>query len=151
MISFTIDMVPESMQSETIIGFLKSKDPKKKGRGMMFNTARKKAYLAEIAFLARKHVPAECPWLGAVGVEYLFCLPRPKYAMEKKYDDGLIWAPSYPDLTNLIKAFEDGLSGAMFWKNDSQIVRYKAQKVLSEKLRFPRVEVKIEELGGPLI
>lgn len=150
MIKFTLPLIPQTMQHESRVGFMKSKDPTKKGRGFIFSTSKKKAYLQEIAALANEFAPP-VPWLGPIHLELLFVLPRPQYSMGKAYDDGMIWAPVSPDIANLQKAFEDGLSGAKFWKNDAQIVRVKQQKVFSEKTAYPRVEVGIEELGGPLL
>lgn len=150
MIRFTINLTPQTMQSESRIGFIKPKGGVGKGHGMMFSTAKKKAYLMQIAADAHPFAPSS-PWEGPIHLEMLFVLPRPQYAMKKGYEDGLIWAPVAPDITNLIKAFEDGLSGAKFWKNDAQIVRTKMRKVFREKLSFPRVEVGIEEIGGPLL
>lgn len=150
MIKFTINLTPKTMQSESRIGFIKPKGGIGKGHGMMFSTAKKKAYLLEIAHESRPHAP-KVPWEGPIHLEMLFVLPRSQYAMAKKYEDGLMWADVAPDITNLVKAFEDGLSGAKFWKNDAQIVRAKYRKVFAEKRGFPRVEVAIEELGGPLL
>ena len=148
MIKFTLDLIPQTMQSESRVGAVKTKTGKL--RGMVFSTKKKKDYLAQIALLARPYAPRE-PWEGPIHLELLFVLPRPKYAMHKSYNDGLIWAPVQSDLTNLEKACEDGLTGAGFWKNDGQVVRKKSRKVFAEKTGFPRFEVAIDELGGPLL
>jgi Holliday junction resolvase RusA-like endonuclease len=148
MIKFTLPITPQTMQSESRIGVIKTKTGKQ--RGMIFSSSKKKGYLFEITMAARQYAPPE-PFLGPVHLEMLFVLPRPKYAMAKSYDDGLIWAPVHPDEDNLSKAAVDGLSGAGFWKNDAQIVRKKIRKVFAEKTGMPRFEIVIEEFGGPLI
>jgi Holliday junction resolvase RusA-like endonuclease len=148
MIKFTLPITPQTMQSESRVGVIKVKSGK--SRGMIFSSSKKKAYLFLIDSQSRPYAP-KTPFVGPIHLELMFVLPRPKYAMTKAYDDGLIWAPVHPDEDNLSKACVDGLSPAGFWKNDSQIVRKKIRKVFAEKTGFPRFEIAIEELGGSLL
>jgi Holliday junction resolvase RusA-like endonuclease len=149
MIKFTLPITPQTMQSENRIRHIPAKGGKP-AISLIFSTAKKKQYLMDIAMLAKPHAPRE-PWLGPIHLEILFVLPRPKYAMAKSYDDGLIWAPVNPDEDNLSKSSVDGLSKAGFWKNDAQIVRKKIRKCFAEKTGMARFEIAIEELGGPLL
>lgn len=76
-------------------------------------------------------------------------LPRPKRLMRKKDPDGLIYAPTRPDLSNIVKAVEDGCMKAGVFVDDSQVVRIVAEKFYSERGGLPRVEVIVRQEGSP--
>lgn len=76
-----------------------------------------------------------------------FCFEPPKSWGKRKKEqavDKLIQKTSKPDIDNLLKAVMDALNG-LAWVDDAQVVQIYAKKIYSQ---IPRVEVKIEEVGG---
>ena len=136
-IQFILPITPKSIQHGSRI--------RRGGKGM-FNDPAKQLYYDQIVEHARFDAPKE-PWEGPIGMQLIFYLPRPKKYMGKGYPDDVIFVTGNPDVTNLIKGTEDGLSKAGFWKNDSQVVTIYALKVYHEKTGKPGIHVIINKLS----
>jgi Holliday junction resolvase RusA-like endonuclease len=84
------------------------------------------------------------PLEGPLKVKCRFCMPIPKSTSKKKVElmlAGEIQHTSRPDLSNLIKFFEDACNFVL-WKDDSQIVTLIASKFYDLE---PKTEIEIEE------
>lgn len=80
---------------------------------------------------------------GPLKCEFLFFMPIPKATSIKKRDQmylGELRPVCKPDMTNLIKLYEDCLQGVVI-KNDSTIVEYRAEKRYSE---YPLTQIRIQ-------
>lgn len=84
---------------------------------------------AEIRFYARQALnvdyPDFVPWCGAVKLELTAYVHRPKSAKNRVYPI------SKPDLSNIVKIFEDALNG-IIWVDDCQIVSITTSKLYAE-------------------
>lgn len=84
---------------------------------------------------------------GPVVISLSVYLHRPKRLMRAKDPDGPVPCDKRPDLSNLLKAIEDGLNG-IAWKDDGQIYKFKdVDKLYHEKGGTPRVKVWVREAG----
>lgn len=63
------------------------------------------------------------PFAGAVWVDLLFLMPRPKRLRER-----WAWHTSKPDSDNLAKAVLDALSQAELWSDDAQVAKLTVKK-----------------------
>jgi len=136
---FILKIIPKSIQSGNRIGIGKG------GKARFFSSAKKDNYVATVAALSSKFAPDE-PSLGAIRLDLVFILPRPKNLMRKCDPDGLIYHTKRPDRDNLVKGTQDGLSSAGFWVDDAQICAGELSKFYAEKNGQPRIEVTIQEL-----
>lgn len=74
---------------------------------------------------------------GAIGIEFVFHLPRPKSHYGTGRNAGVLkaGAPHHhtgtPDTSNLVKLVEDALNG-LAWRDDAQVVRLVATKVYAD-------------------
>jgi Holliday junction resolvase RusA-like endonuclease len=93
------------------------------------------AYQEKVATFAKE---AGCkPILGPVGARYCFIVRKPKRS-----------AYNYPkrkDLTNLVKATEDGLNH-IAWQDDSQVVEMAAEKRYARKDEEDGVRILVASL-----
>ena len=82
------------------------------------------------------------PFGEIASVEFDFYMPIPKSYSKKKYE-AMKNKPHVikPDLSNLIKFYEDALNGIL-WKDDAILHKIAARKVYSS---HPRVEIRIYE------
>jgi len=105
-------------------------------------------YVSLIARQARTRARIDNPQDGPAVLGCVFYLAIPKSWPEKKKQqarDGLIrpMAVGDPDVSNLIKAIEDGCEGVL-WTNDTTVVDYGTVDGLPTGKRYsdtPRVEV----------
>src|ERR1700760_1122502 len=139
-LSFTLPLEPQAIQNGNRIGF-----NRKTGRTIIFSDKKKVAYQGLVAAMARKYCPAQ-PMTGPICLGLKFILPRPKYLMRSKYEDGLIYSPARPDRDNLMKGTVDGITSAGFWLNDGQICAGSTDKFYCEENGEPRIIVTIEEM-----
>lgn len=97
-----------------------------------------------------QHISAACmkamgglsPIIGEVSLDIVVHMPIPKSWAKKKKElalSGAVPHLSKPDLSNIIKAIEDGMNGIAFC-DDSQIIRLSARKCYSDD---PRVVVTV--------
>ncbi len=75
-----------------------------------------------VADVAQNYAPAE-PWVGPVGIELHFGLPKPKSAPKRKR----VWPDKRPDLDKLTRAVLDALTYVVF-ADDSQVIEIRASK-----------------------
>ena len=132
--------------------------PKPKGRprmskkGHAYTPAETRKWEAQCAAVLAQHTPAE-PLAGPLIFDVLLVLPRPGYMCKRdrhgqlKHDPGLIWKPSKPDLSNLIKSLEDAASFAKWWRDDSQVTAGMQLKAYAELDGDARLEVMVSEAG----
>lgn len=121
--------------------------PKGKGRprfvratGHTFTDAQTASYEAKVGTYAR--AAGIQPISEPVGLIIHAVLPRPKRLLRRADPDGEMWAPSRPDLDNLVKAILDGLNG-IAWVDDAQVVEIVARKLFAAKGAPPEVRVSI--------
>src|SRR5437773_12459326 len=69
-----------------------------------------------VADVAQRFAP-DAPWLGPVGIELHFGIPKPKSAPKKRR----VWPDKRPDLDKLCRAVFDALTYVIF-ADDSQVV-----------------------------
>lgn len=85
-------------------------------------------------------------FLGPIKVEFKFWMPVPKYKRKQimdEFETGLkVWHSMKPDMSNLIKFYEDALNGIL-WKDDSAIVSICGEKFYSLQ---PATVIKVWEL-----
>ena len=80
---------------------------------------------------------------GAVHVEMIFTMPKPKSAPKNR----LTLPDRKPDLSKLIRSTEDALTDAGIWEDDARVVRCIASKVFpnehADALRTPGALIRI--------
>lgn len=71
-------------------------------------------------------VPIDCPVSISVEIEVI---PPMSWSNKKRQSAllGELWPAKKPDISNVVKAIEDGLNGVL-WVDDSQVVRLEASK-----------------------
>ena len=82
----------------------------------VYDPKRSRDWKAYFRMAAMKFKP-EQPLDGPLALSVSFFLPRPKSRPKRD-----TWPDRKPDLSNLLKAVEDAMTG-VFWRDDSQIVR----------------------------
>ena len=70
--------------------------------------------------LFKDHRPPE-PFEGPLRVEITIVWPWKKSETKKNRARGFLWSDKRPDISNIIKRFEDVLTLLRFWNDDSQI------------------------------
>lgn len=93
------------------------------GKGKVYTAPSTKSFEHAVGVYAS--MVCKKPLEGAVSLSIIFCMKAPKSGKEG-------WHISRPDLTNLIKAIEDGMNGIVF-KDDAQIAQITCSKVYSNK------------------
>ena len=103
----------------------------------------------EICLQIARYKPKK-PYAGEISLKLVFYMPRPKHhyrtgkfkhLLKEKCKD-IVYHSVKPDLSNLIKLYEDVLENANFYVNDSQICALYAEKMYGE----PKTEVTIHEI-----
>jgi Holliday junction resolvase RusA-like endonuclease len=120
-----------------IEGVPRQKDRPRFGRGrrgqpVTFNTPGTKAYEALVGLVARSKlrdvpglpIPAGVP----IRLEADLVFPRPKYLFRKSDPTERIPMPVRPDLSNVIKAVEDGLNKSGVWWDDGQVSSHRTDE-----------------------
>jgi Holliday junction resolvase RusA-like endonuclease len=98
----------------------------------------------EVARTAREHIEVVEPLNLPVCMNIAFELPRPRSHLTKKgtLRKGAPSYPSRPDLTKLVRAVEDALTGIV-WRDDGQVVMVQAYKAYAESATEPRCVISI--------
>lgn len=138
MIHFILPITPQSGQ------FGKRCVVMPNGKPRWFNDSKKENYQATVALLAQQYRPP-VPLSGALRVDFVFVMSRPKCLSRAKDPDGLIPCPKRPDRDNIQKGTQDGLSRCGFWSDDAQIFDGRSTKYYAERGGSPRIEVTIFE------
>lgn len=106
----------------------------KHGRGYHANGGRLKPWRSAVAEEAACSYNGD-PISGPVGIELTFVMPRGKTVKREH--------PSVrPDLSHLIRAVEDALTGVVY-KDDSQIVEITAFMVYEDEYEEPGVSISV--------
>ena len=79
---------------------------------------------------------------GPVAISAVAFLARPKRLMRKRDEDGAITATSKPDVDNILKAVQDGLTGIAY-ADDAQIVEATILKMYHAKPSGPETTVSV--------
>jgi len=85
------------------------------------------------------------PILGAVKVDILFYLPRPKRIIWKTKPMPSCYCDKRPDWDNLAKSVCDGLNGVA-WQDDGQIADITVKKLYHAGHKRPRTEITISKI-----
>lgn len=102
-------------------------------------------YKRVVAATYQSYFGAVKPTEKAIAVDVVFYRPIQKYLSKREHAkrvNGEHLPVVKPDVDNYVKAVLDALNGVAF-KDDSQIIKLKAQKLYSEN---PRTEIEITEM-----
>ena len=104
------------------------------GRGIMIESSKHvKPWRQDVRAAAEAWIstrPGLYPMDGALSVDMVFSMPRPKGHYGTGRNAGVLKAsaPSYPqgmpDLSKLIRSTEDALTSAGLWEDDARVVEY---------------------------
>lgn len=113
---------------------------------------RSKPWMATVKHFAFAAWGDRPPLEGAVRLEVVFRLPRPKghYRSGRNASQVRPSAPLYPmvkpDATKLLRAVEDALTGIL-WRDDAQVVHQTVEKVYSAT---PGAVIRVEAIRDPI-
>lgn len=136
----------------TVIAFSMTGDPRGKGtaraavRGRfatVYSDPKTRKYERSVASVAISIMAGRNPLEGPLSLSVRFRLAIPKSISKRERAAmlaGEIAPTKKPDLSNLLKAIEDGMNGIVFI-DDAQIVRGFQTKIYAEK---PGVDVRVE-------
>lgn len=114
------------------------------GRGIrLYDPQKVSVYKKQLGLMAKDMYKAE-PLVGPLELRIKFYRPIQKSISRKEHKrraDGISRPVVKPDLSNYLKAFEDGLNG-IIWKDDASIVHEEIDKYYSDN---PRIELEIED------
>lgn len=142
-LNFFVPGIPATAGSKT--GFYN----KKSGRVIMAPAnKRQKPWMSHVQATALEYYD-DSPVTDPIRMELVFCMPRPKshFGTGKNQDVLKDTAPEYhtkkPDLTKLLRAVEDALTG-IIWRDDSQVIINKCSKQYVDTT--PGVQVRIKTI-----
>lgn len=107
-------------------------------------------WMDTIAWFALKEFGRPCLLEGAIFLNVVIYLPRPKGDFSKGKNAGKLKpsAPKdhikHPDLDKLVRAIQDALT-KIIWRDDSQITMLHALKYYENTLKPPGIEIYIKE------
>jgi len=135
-IQFFVPGVPATAGSKTPFIYKSKKDGKQRV-AMSPANKRQKPWMSDVKVFAEEVYNGN-PVAGPVNLCISFYLPRPKshYGTGKNATRLKDSAPEYPtgkpDLTKLIRAVEDALTG-IIWRDDSQVISQRTDKRYGDK------------------
>lgn len=112
------------------------------GFARVYKDPKSREYEAEVAGLARDAMAGREPFTGPLSLSLCFRMPIPKSETKRvraAMAAGEIAPTTKPDLSNLVKAIEDGMNGVVFI-DDCQVVRNFNTKIYHER---PGVDVQV--------
>lgn len=115
----------------------------RRGFATVYKAGKDRAYEKSVAGVARAHMGDRAPMEGPVSLSLRFRLPIPKSETKRvraAMASGEIAPTTKPDLSNMVKAIEDGMNGVVF-VDDSQVVRSFQTKIYAEQ---PGVDIRVE-------
>lgn len=107
--------------------------------GFAYVPDKTKRYKQDIALWASKYAP-EKPFPGAIRIDVLFYLPRPRKPKS-------FYPIVRPDLDNYLKGVMDALNGIL-WRDDSQIVSIRCEKKYALQDESLRAILRVYPLHG---
>ncbi len=120
------------------------------GQGRAFTAQKTRRWMNDAARLFAAYLPSE-KLEGPYRVDILAVVERPQYMRmrykrtgEAKYGEGLLWAPTKPDIDNIRKVVQDALERHL--TDDKAVVDGRTVKVYSEIDGLPRVVVRIRQV-----
>ncbi|MFR0607600.1 RusA family crossover junction endodeoxyribonuclease [Limosilactobacillus balticus] len=116
----------------------------RKGKIVVYDPSNTAQYKRQVSIVAMKHMLGKKPLEGPLSVKIRFYRPIQKSLTKKVRENRLSGKERpivKPDLSNYVKAIEDGLNG-IIWKDDNLIVHEETDKFYSEN---PRVEIEVEK------
>ena len=120
-LNITIYGAPAPQGSKKFVGV-------KAGRGIMIESSKAvkpwREAVKSAAIDAMRQAGAVC-LVGAVSVEMIFTLPKPKSAPKRSRS----WPDRKPDLSKLVRSTEDALTDIGAWEDDARIVSCLSRKV----------------------
>ena len=134
-----------------MISFVVPGEPQGKGRaratktGRMYTPTKTKAYETQVAWLARDAMGVMPAYGGPLRLRIEAVHGVPPSWPKKRREAAIAGETAHtsrPDISNIVKAIEDGMNGVVY-RDDSQIVLLVARKRYGEN---PRVEVEVSEL-----
>ena len=102
-----------------------------------------------VAACSRFQKPA-LPLDGAVRVDIVFYLPRPKYMYEPKWGDGPVPHLATPDIDNLFKAVADAMTSEGWWRDDAHVCVGETTKLYHGRWGGPGAQVTVSVLEDSL-
>jgi Holliday junction resolvase RusA-like endonuclease len=114
-----------------------------RGFASIYKDPKSRKYEQSVAAVARDVMAGRAPFEGPLSVSLRFRMPIPKSYPKRTRAAmvaGEIAPTTKPDLSNLMKAIEDGMNTVVF-HDDSQIVRSFVSKIYAEQ---PGVDVRVE-------
>ncbi len=97
-----------------------------RGKGTQFYMPKDtKEFMSKVAYFGRSIYKGE-PLAIPLSLDITFAFPREGHRLKPKHSDQ--WMCQKPDLSNLLKNFEDGLNGVI-WQDDCWIVEERISKV----------------------
>lgn len=160
---------PETQGSKKPLGFRRTRDGRLVGNFAEDNENLPawRAAVATEATRARDTLPWKrrlaFPLDGPLAVEMIFTLgPKPKsrpawWPGAVRWSRTLMWRPaSKPDLSKLLRAAEDALTGVL-WKDDARVVQYDrlakhyVGDATPDALDRPGVVIRIRQIGGGVL
>ena len=112
-----------------------------------------KQWMDAVTWMVSKEVARMCLWLGPAKLTLTFYRDRPKGHFKTKKgaltseikDSAPIYPTTRPDLTKLVRAVEDALTGVI-WKDDSQVIEQANFKRYADAGQKPGVLIQCEEI-----
>jgi Holliday junction resolvase RusA-like endonuclease len=136
----------------TVVAFSMAGEPRGQGRpratarggfASVYKDPKSRKYEQSVAAVARAAMGERAPLEGPLSLSLRFRMPIPKSyskGVRASMASGETAPVSKPDLSNLVKAIEDGMNTIVF-VDDSQIVRSFQTKIYAEQ---PGVDVRVE-------
>lgn len=110
-----------------------------------------KPWMDTVRWIADIECKRMCLWTEPLLLTLVFYRPRPKGHFgtgrnaSRLKDSAPAYPTTMPDLTKLIRATEDGLTGVI-WKDDSQVVAQQTFKLYADEPHKPGVLIRVEQL-----
>lgn len=154
-LSFVVYGVPGPQGSKKEVG--KFKHGPRQGRAILVESSTKvEPWRRRVGKIASTATGAHGDWTpleGALVVDMVFTLPRPKTFPSKDLRRIHGLPTTYPDLSKLLRSTEDALTGIV-WKDDARVVAYRRDAKVyvgaedPDALREPGAVIRVWTVGA---